>query len=88
MNTRHAVYTALNRPMTWFGVDTRIFICAAFGGMSILACSTSKAGMIAAFACFFLVAVAGLIASKHEPRFLALFPIQVRLRTHYDAGKR
>jgi hypothetical protein len=88
MTTRHEVYSAFNKPMTWFGVDTRIFICAAFLGLLVLACSTSKTGMASAFGSFFLVIGAGAIACKNDSRFLALFPIQTRLKAHYEAGKR
>jgi hypothetical protein len=87
-NTRHEVYSAINKSMTWWGIDTRIFLVAAVCGMSVLAFTKSQNGMIAAFSLFLLIATASVIASKHEARFLALFPIVTRLKLRYEPGQR
>ena len=85
---RHTVYSALNQRMTWLGVDRNIFLVAAGAGMLVLVFTTSRTGFIAAFATFLLLAVAGAIGGRQDPRFLALIPIVAGLKRRYDAGKR
>lgn len=88
LNTRHEVYSAINKSMTWWGIDTRLFLLAAVCGMSVLAFTKSQNGMIAAFSTFLIIAAASAIASKHEPRFLAFFAIAARLKFRYEPGER
>jgi hypothetical protein len=74
--------------MTWWGIDTRLFLVAAVCGMSVFAFTKSQTGMIAAFCIFLVIAAASAIASKREPKFLALFPLLTRLKLRYEPGKR
>src|SRR5579871_784239 len=85
---RHAVYSGPNKARLLFGADYRIVLLAGASGLPILAFSTSRSAMIAAFALpLVLFSVAGA-AYRKDPQFLAVLRLSTGLRRQYDASKR
>ena len=85
---RHPVYSGLNKPRLLFGVEYRIILLAGLSGLPILAFTTSRFAMVAAFAVPVIVfAVAGSLYRK-DPRFVDVVRAGWGLKRQLDAGKR
>ncbi|MGD9902792.1 MAG: VirB3 family type IV secretion system protein [Vicinamibacterales bacterium] len=75
---------ALHRPLTLFGVDRRLFFLALMAGAAAFNLFYSfLAGLLVTGTVY----VSALLATWHDPQFLAIVLAASRSRRRYDLGK-
>jgi hypothetical protein len=85
---RHALYSGLNKARLLFGADYRNVLLAGASGLPILAFSSSRSAMIAAFAFPLVLFIVAGAAYRKDPQFLAVIRLSTVLRSKYDASQR
>jgi type IV secretory pathway TrbD component len=81
----HPVYRSINKPLTIWGAERRLFFLAAITGAATFNFFGSLAGGLAMFICLLLVA---RWASATDPQMLRILLNSARVRAHYDPAKR
>lgn len=80
----HPVYRSLNKPLTIWGVERRLFFLAAVIGGATFNFFGSLAGALLMFAALF---TALQWASRKDPEMLRILLNSARFRPHYDPAK-
>ena len=81
----HPLYRALNKPLTIWGAERRLFFLAVMMGGATFNLFGSLLGGILMFVSLF---VAARWASKTDPQILRILLNSARFRLRYDAAKR
>jgi type IV secretory pathway TrbD component len=81
----HPVYRSINKPLTIWGAERRLFFLAAVIGAATFNFFGSLAGGLVMFICLFLVA---RWASVTDPQILRILLNSARFRAQYDPAKR
>lgn len=80
----HAVYRSLNKPLTIWGVERRLFFLAAMMGAASFNFFGSLPGGLLMFASLYLTA---RWATARDPQLLRILLNSARFRSHYDPAK-
>jgi type IV secretory pathway TrbD component len=81
----HAVYKSINKPLTIWGVERRLFFLALImGGATFNLFGSLLSGLVMFAALYFLARW----ATAADPQILRILLNSSRLRTQYDAAKR
>ena len=83
--TRHPVYRSLNRPLTIWGVERRLFFLAAMIGAASFNFFGSLLGGLLMFAGLF---VGARWATAADPQMLRILLNSARFKIQYDPSKR
>jgi type IV secretory pathway TrbD component len=83
--TFHPVYRSLNKPLTIWGAERRLFFLAAVIGAATFNFFDSLAGGLLMFACLF---VAARWATITDPQILRILLNSAQSKLHYDPAKR
>jgi type IV secretory pathway TrbD component len=83
--TSNPVYKSINKPLTIWGVERRLFFVAMVMGSATFTCFSSFVGGILMFVLLYLCARQ---ATKTDPQILRILLNSSRFRTHYDPLKR
>lgn len=81
----HPVYRALNKPLTIWGAERRLFFLAALMGAVTFNFFGSLLGGVLMFAVLY---AAARLATAVDPQLLRIVVNSARTRTQYDPGKR
>ena len=81
----HPIYRALNKPLTVWGAERRLFFLAAVMGAVTFNFFGSLVGGLLMFAVLF---VAARCATAADPQILRILLNSARFKTHYDPAKR
>lgn len=82
--TRHPVYRSLNRPLTIWGAERRLFFVAVvMGGATLNAFQTFSGGLLM----FAALYAAGRWATTTDPQILRILVNSSRSAVRYDPGK-
>jgi type IV secretory pathway TrbD component len=81
----HPVYRALNKPLTIWGAERRLFFLAAIMGAVTFNFFGSLAGGLLMFAVLF---IAARWATATDPQILRILLNSTRFKPHYDPAKR
>jgi type IV secretory pathway TrbD component len=81
----HPVYRALNKPLTIWGAERRLFFLAAIMGAVTFNFFGSLSGGLLMFAVLF---VAARWATAADPQILGILLNSARFKPHYDPAKR
>lgn len=85
MRSCHPVYRSLNRPLTIWGVERRLFFLAALMGAATFNFFGSLAGGLLMFIGLF---VAARSVTRRDPQLLRILLNSARFKAHYDPAKR
>jgi type IV secretory pathway TrbD component len=80
----HPVYKSMNKPLTIWGAERRLFFLAAIMGAATFNFFGSLLGGVLMFGALFLAA---RWATTTDPEVLRILLNSARFRTHYDAAK-
>jgi type IV secretory pathway TrbD component len=80
----HPVYRSINKPLTIWGAERRLFFVAAIMGGATFNFFGSLAGGLVMFAALF---VAARWATRTDPEILRILLTATRFKTHYDPAK-
>lgn len=83
--TTHTVYRSLNKPLTIWGAERRLFFLAAVVGAGTFNMFASLLAGLLMFAALFLGA---RCATSTDPEILRILLNSSRFKGHYDAAKR
>ena len=83
--TYNPVYKAMNKPLTVWGIERRLFFVAMVVGAATFSCFNSLAGAIAMFSMLFLCAKH---ATRRDAMILRVVLNSSRFRAQYDPLKR
>jgi type IV secretory pathway TrbD component len=83
--TRHPVYRSLNKPLTLWGVERRLFFLAAMMGAAMFNFFGSFLGGLFMFVSLF---AAARYALATDPQMLRILLNSARLKAQYDPCKR
>jgi type IV secretory pathway TrbD component len=83
--TSHPVYRSLNKPLTIWGVERRLFFLAAMIGAAMFNYFGSLLGGLLMFAGLF---AAARWATATDPQMLRILLNSARFKTQYDPAKR
>src|SRR5580704_13487165 len=83
--TFHPVYRSINRPLTIWGVERRLFFLAAVMGAASFNFFGSLLGGIALFLTLYLL---GRWATATDPEILRILLNAAKFRSQYDSAKR
>jgi len=83
--TFHPVYRSINKPLTIWGVERRLFFLAAVIGAATFNFFGSLAGGFVMFVSLFLTA---RWATANDPEILRILLNSARFRLQYDPAKR
>ncbi len=83
--TYHSVYRSLNKPLTIWGVERRLFFLAAVMGAAVFNFFGSLAGGLLMFVALFLAA---RWATATDAQVLRILLNSARFRGEYDPAKR
>ena len=83
--TYHPVYRSLNKPLTIWGAERRLFFLAAIMGAATFNFFASLGGGLLMFVSLFLAA---RWATATDPEILRILLNSARFRTQYDPAKR
>jgi type IV secretory pathway TrbD component len=83
--TRHPVYRSLNKPLTIWGAERRLFFLAAMIGAAMFNFFGSLLGGLLMFAGLF---VAARWATAADPQLLRILLNSARFKVQYDPAKR
>jgi type IV secretory pathway TrbD component len=83
--TWNPVYKSINKPLTVWGVERRLFFVAMVMGSATFTCFSSLLG---ALLMFFLLYLFARHAMKTDPQILRILMNSSRFKTHYDPLKR
>ena len=81
----HPVYRTINKPLTVWGVERRLFFMASLMGAGTFSFFGSLLGGIAMFMALFVVA---RWSTVHDPQLLRILLGSARWRARYDPFKR
>jgi type IV secretory pathway TrbD component len=81
----HPVYRTINKPLTIWGVERRLFFLAALMGAATFNFFGSLLGGFGMFVALFLVARRSTV---HDPQLLRILLSSARWRGQYDPSKR
>lgn len=79
----HHVFRALNRPLTIWGVERRLFFLALTTGVGFFNFFGSLLAGLVAFLALWILAVA---AARHDPQMLRILLNSTRLKPRYDGA--
>jgi type IV secretory pathway TrbD component len=79
------VYKSINKPLTLWGVERRLFFVAMVMGSATFTCFSSVVGAVLMFFGLYLCA---RYATKTDPQILKVFMNSSRFRNQYDPLKR
>jgi type IV secretory pathway TrbD component len=85
MYTFHPVYRSLNKPLTIWGVDRRLFFLSAMTAAGVFNFFGSFVGALLMFAVLYTVARK---ATKADPQMLRILLMSGHCRMQYDPIKR
>ncbi len=80
----HAVYPALNKPLTILGVERKLFFCLV---MAAAALFTFFSALLPALALFFVFLVLLRAATQIDPQILRVLINSSRFAVRYDPAK-
>ncbi len=81
----HSVYKSINKPLTIWGVERRLFFLALImGGATFNLFGSLPSGLVMFAALYLLVRW----ATATDPQMLRILLNSARVRTQYDPGKR
>ncbi len=83
--TSNPVYKSINKPLTVWGVERRLFFVAMVMGAATFTCFSSVLGALLMFAMLYLFA---RHASKTDPQILRILMNSSRFKPQYDPLKR
>ncbi len=83
--TRHPVYRSLNKPLTIWGAERRLFFLAAMTSAAMFNFFGSLLGGFLMFASLF---VAARWATATDPQMLRILLNSARLKARYDPARR
>jgi type IV secretory pathway VirB3-like protein len=83
--TRNPVYKSVNKPLTIWGVERRLFFVAMIMGSATFTCFSSLLGAAMMFALLYLLA---RHATKADPQILRILMNSSRFKIQYDPLKR
>lgn len=78
------VYRSMNKPLTIWGVERKLFFVAAILGAATFNFFGSLVGGLLMFACLF---GAARWATRRDPQLLRILLNSARFKVHYDAAK-
>ena len=79
------VFTSLNTRKRFLGVDFRLWIgCAAIAVTVTTFLDSLWSGWLVAAVCW----VIGFVGERRDRRFLDFIPLELQLKTRYEAGRR
>jgi type IV secretory pathway TrbD component len=81
----HPVYRSMNKPLTIWGAERRLFFVAAIMGGATFNFFGSLAGGLLMFVALFLAA---RWVTRTDASLLSILLNSARMRTHYDPAKR
>jgi type IV secretory pathway TrbD component len=81
----HPVYRSLNKPLTIWGLERRLFFLTALTGVGVFNFFGSLVGGLLMFAALY---VAARQATRSDPQMLRILLSSARWRTLYDPAKR
>lgn len=81
----HPVYKSINKPLTIWGVERRLFFLALIIGAAAFNLFGSLLSGLVMFAALFLL---GRWATASDPEILRILLNSARFKTHYDPAKR
>ena len=81
----HPVYQTMNKPLTIFGVERKLFLFALVVGAATF---TSFGSLLGGLLMSFALLVFGRMATKSDPQILRVILNSARYRTRYDPVKR
>lgn len=84
MYTCHLVYRSLNRPLTIWGVERRLFFLAALMGAAVFNFFGSALGGLLMFGVLY---IAARRVTKADPQMLRILMNSGHWRSHYDPAK-
>ena len=80
----HPVHRSLNKPLTFLGVERKLFIFAAALGAATFNFFGSVLGGLAMFAALY---AAARLATAHDPEMLRIVLNASKFKTQYDPAK-
>lgn len=83
--TTHSAYRAINKPLTIWGAERRLFFLALVMGAATFNFFGSLLSGVLMFVALYLAA---RWATKVDPQILRILLNAAKFRTHYDPGKR
>ena len=81
---RNIVYKSLHRPLTYFGIERKLFFCI---GVTAAASFNLFNSFLAAAVIFLAGAAFGSWATNEDPAFLRILARADRFKQRYDAAK-
>jgi type IV secretory pathway TrbD component len=84
LHTVHPVYRSINKPLTIWGAERRLFLLALVMGAAVFNFFGSLLGGLAMFAALF---VAARWITATDAQILRIVLNSARFRTHYDPAK-
>lgn len=81
---RNTVYKSLHKPLTYLGIERKLFFCV---GVTALASFNLFDSFLAGAVVFLAGAAFGYWATNEDPAFLRILARADRFRQRYDAGK-
>lgn len=82
--TQHPTYPSLNRALTMFGLERRLFMLAAFSGAAVFNSFGSLLGGILMFALLYMLA---RWATATDPQFFEIVFRAASFKTRFDCAK-
>ncbi len=83
--TWNPVYKSINKPLTIWGVERRLFFVAMVMGSATFTCFSSLVGGALMFAMLYMLA---RYATREDPQILRILMNSSRFRNQYDPLKR